>query len=126
MEATEKKEIIVVENGDGKEVFSSYKIDGKIGVIDFASSLVILPNSPVVYKRYKSTKSENAFSQFKRWVSSEAFDQVFILGGLDVLEENLVFEWIFDHKSKNGFPNLIISGKKIPPFWSELDAKYSK
>ena len=126
MEAVEKKEIIVVENAEAKEVFDSYKTEGKIGVIDFTSSLVILPNSPIVYKRYKETKSENAFSQLKRWVSSEAFDQVFILGGLDILEENLVFDWIFDHKSKKGFPNLIISGKKIPSFWGELGAKYCK
>lgn len=126
MEAVEKKDIFVIENESGKEVFDTYKKDCKIGVIDFTSSLVILPNSPVSYKRYKDTKAEIAFSQLKRWISSEAFDQVFILGGLDIFNKNLVFEWIFDHKSKTGFPNLIISGKKIPLFWNDLGAKNLK
>ena len=123
MEAVEKKEIIVVESSKVKEVFDTYKTDGKIGVIDFTNSLVVLPNSGIVCKKYKTTKIDNAFSQLKRWVSSEAFDQVFVLGGLDLFDRELVFEWIFDHKTKKGFPNLIISGEKIPTFWSEIGAK---
>ncbi len=123
MEAKERKEIFVIENEDSKAVFEKYKVDGKIAVVDFTSSVVIFPNPNIVVKKYKSGKTDIAFSQIKRWISSEAFDQIFILGGLDSFSKELIFEWLFDHKSKQGFPTLIVSGKKIEEFWFNLGAK---
>lgn len=122
MEAKEKKDIYVVENEDAKAVYEKYKTEGKIAVVDFTSSVVIFPNPNIVVKKYKSSKTEIAFSQIKRWISSEAFEQVFILGGLDFFSKDLIYEWLFDHKSKQGFPNLIVSGKKIDEFWIDLGA----
>ena len=123
MEAKEKKEIYVIENEDPKAVFEEYKTEGKIAVVDFTSSVVIFPNPNIVVKKYKEGKTDIAFSQIKRWISSEAFDQVFLLGGLDCFSKELIYEWLYDHKSKQGFPNLIVSGKKIDDFWFDLDAK---
>ncbi len=126
MKAIDKKEILLVENSTAKEVFEKYRGEGKIGIIDFSTSFVVFPSNEIINKKYKETKADAAFSQLKRWVSSEAFDQVFVLNGLDVFEKELVFEWLFDHKTKVGFPNLIISGKKIEPFWEQMNCKIIK
>ncbi|MGD1820657.1 MAG: hypothetical protein ACPKOI_12375 [Pleomorphochaeta sp.] len=120
----QKNEIYVIENADAKSVFENFKGDGKIGIIDFSNSLVVFPTPTIVIKKYKSTKVDNAFSQIKRWVSSEAFDQVFVIDGLNYLEKDLVFNWLFDHKSVKGFPSLIVSGSEIKPFWNEIGAQF--
>lgn len=116
----EEKKIVVVENENAKEVFEEFKNQDKVAVIDFTNSLVVFPNSLVVCKKFKESKVENAFAQLKRWVSSEAFNQIFILGGLDLFTKDLVFDWLFDHKKNESFPNLIVSGKKRPLFWDSL------
>ncbi len=116
----EEKKIVVVENENAKEVFEEFKNQDKVAVIDFTNSLVVFPNSLVVCKKFKESKVENAFAQLKRWVSSEAFNQIFILGGLDLFTKDLVFDWLFDHEKNEGFPNLIVSGKKRPLFWDSL------
>jgi len=126
MESIDKKEILLVENSKAKDVFEKYRGEGKIGIIDFSTSFVVFPSNEITTKKYKETKADVAFSQLKRWISSEAFDQVFVLNGLDVFEKELVFEWLFDHKTKVGFPNLIISGNKIEPFWEQMNCKIIK
>lgn len=126
MESQDKKEILIVENTNAKEVFEKYKAEGKIGIIDFSTSFVVFPSNEILSKKYKEAKADVAFSQLKRWISSQAFDQVFVLNGLNVFRKELVFEWLFDHKTKVGFPNLIISGNKIEPFWEELTGKIVK
>ncbi|NCD04645.1 MAG: hypothetical protein EOL97_00860 [Spirochaetia bacterium] len=126
MEAQVKKEILLVENSNAKEVFEKYRSEGKIGIIDFSTSFVVFPSSEIIIKKYKESKVDVAFSQLKRWISSEAFDQVFVLNGLDVFQKELVFEWLFDHKKKVGFPNLIISGNKIELFWEQMNCKIIK
>lgn len=126
MEAKEKKDIYVIEEGNAKKVFEEFKGEGKIAIIDFTSSLVVFPNPNIVIKKYKIGKSDIAFSQIKRWISSEAFDQIFLIGGLENLDKDLIFDWLFDHKSKQGFPSLFVSGLNIEQFWYDLGAKKLK
>ncbi|MGD1823077.1 MAG: hypothetical protein ACPKM0_10005 [Pleomorphochaeta sp.] len=121
MEAQVKKDIYVIESEDAKKVFEDNKGDGKIAVVDFTNSVVIFPNPNIVVKKYKPTKTDVAFSQIKRWISSEAFSQIFLLGGLDCLDKNLIYDWLYDHKSKQGFPDLYVSGKKMEAFWLDLE-----
>ncbi len=126
MESKEKKDIFVVESEDGKKIFEDNKGEGKIAVVNFTNSVVILPSPSIVVKKYQPTKTEVAFSQIKRWISSEAFSQIFLIGALDCFEKDLIFDWLLDHKQKQGFPNLIVSGKKIDKFWFDLGAKNIK
>lgn len=113
MEALNKKEIIFVKNKNAKETFEMFPCEEKNAIIDFTSSLVVFPNSKIIYKRFKKEDYKKAWEQLKRWISAGSFEQVLILGGFDCLPSSLIFEWLNDHKSKEGFPKLVISGENI-------------
>lgn len=113
MEAEIKKELIFVEDKSAKEVADLFPVEGKRAIIDFSASLVVFPNSGIVYKRFKGDDYQKAWEQLKRWISASSFDEVLVLDGFDFLPVSLISEWLNDHKSKEGFPKLIISGKNI-------------
>jgi len=63
--------------------------------------------------------SKKGWEQVKRWVSTSMFDMIVLdeftytlnLGYLDVEQ---VCTWIGDHKDKEGFPHLVITGRGAP------------
>lgn len=113
MEAEIKKSIIYILNDNAKEVLDKFPCEGTNGVIDFTNSLNILPGGSITFKKFKGEDSLKAWNQLKRWISSQSFEQVIVVGGLDFFPVDMVYDWLFDHKSKKGFPKLIFSGKKI-------------
>ncbi|ADY13782.1 cob(I)yrinic acid a,c-diamide adenosyltransferase [Sphaerochaeta globosa] len=63
--------------------------------------------------------AKRGWEQVKRWISASAFDVIVLdeftytlnFGYLDTDE---VCTWISDHRSKEGFPHLVISGRNAP------------
>ncbi len=63
--------------------------------------------------------AKRGWEQVKRWISASAFDMIVLdeftytlsLGYLDTDE---VCTWIADHRGKDGFPHLVISGRNAP------------
>ena len=63
--------------------------------------------------------AKRGWEQVKRWISASAFDLIVLdeftytlaLGYLDTLE---VCTWIADHRVKEGFPHLVVSGRNAP------------
>jgi hypothetical protein len=115
MEATIKKEIVYILNTNSEEVLKRFPCEEGLGVIDFTGELNINVEKGVAFKSFIPEDYKKAWNQLKRWVSSESFNEVIIMGGLDFFPSELVFDWLFDHKSKKGFPKMIFSGKKILP-----------
>jgi hypothetical protein len=113
MEAKIKKELVYVVGLEPNDVIEKFPCDGTFGVIDLTGTLNFPPNGPINFKKYNSEDGAKAWNQIKRWVSSQSFDQVFVAGALDFLSPEMVYDWLFDHKDKKGFPKLIFSGKKI-------------
>ena len=122
MEAKIKREIVYILNTDAKEVVEKFPCDKTLGIIDFTNELNILSENGVAFKSFKSEDYKKAWNQLKRWVSSESFEQVIVTGGLDFFPSDLVYDWLFDHKSKKGFPKMIFSGKKIQPPMEKIAA----
>ncbi len=63
--------------------------------------------------------AKKGWQQIKRWISASSFDLILLdeftytlsLGYLDIQE---VCIWIADHKEKDGFPHLVITGRDAP------------
>lgn len=113
MEAEIKKSIVYVLSNNPKEIIEKFPCGGTFGVIDFTNTLNILPGNGITFKKYNSEEASKAWNQLKRWISSQSFEQVIVVGGLDFFPVEMVYDWLFDHKSKKGFPKLIFSGEKI-------------
>jgi hypothetical protein len=113
MEAKIKKEIVFILNSNSKEVLERFPCEGTFGVIDFTESLNILPGNGITFKRFKGEDALKAWNQLKRWISSQSFEQIIVVGGLDYFTIDIAYEWLFDHKDKKGFPKLILSGENI-------------
>ncbi len=113
MEAEIKQKIVYIVNHNSTELLERFPCEGTFGVIDFSESLNISPNNGISLKKYKGEDALKAWNQLKRWISSQSFEQIIVVGGLDCFPVDMVYDWLFDHKSKKGFPKLIFSGKKI-------------
>lgn len=113
MEALIKKEIIYFLNTEPAEVIQKFPCEGTSAIIDFTNSVQLNLGSGIAFKQYKSNEPSKAWNQLKRWISSQSFDQIIVVGGLDCFPTDMVYDWLFDHKSKKGFPKLIFSGEKI-------------
>jgi cob(I)alamin adenosyltransferase len=67
-----------------------------------------------------ATLAIKGWEQVKRWISTSSFDLIVLdeftyaltLGYLDTKEVCL---WLADHKQKEGFPHLVITGRDAPP-----------
>ncbi len=63
--------------------------------------------------------AKQGWEQVKRWISSASYDLIVLdeftytltLGYLDVEE---ICTWLSDHKAKEGFPHLVITGRDAP------------
>lgn len=113
MEAKKKKEIVYILNTPSDLVIEKFPCEEGLGIIDFTGELNNPEKKGISFKSFQSSDYKKAWNQLKRWVSSESFEEVIITGGLDCFPSDLVFDWLFDHKSKKGFPKMIFSGKKI-------------
>ncbi len=64
--------------------------------------------------------AKKGWQQVKRWISSASYDLIVLdeftytlsLGYLDCEEVCL---WLADHKNKEGFPHIVITGRNAPP-----------
>lgn len=113
MEAKIKKQIVYIVSNNSQEILERFPCEGTFGLIDFSGTLNILPGQGITLKKFKGEDALKAWNQLKRWISSQAFEQIIVVGGLDFFPVDMVYDWLFDHKSKKGFPKLIFSGANI-------------
>lgn len=60
------------------------------------------------------------WEQVKRWISTSSFDLIVLdeftyTLNLGYLDTEAVCLWLEDHKTENGFPHLVITGRDAPP-----------
>lgn len=63
--------------------------------------------------------AKKGWEQVKRWVSTAMFDMIVLdeftyTLSLGYLETEQVCTWLADHKDKEGFPHLVITGRNAP------------
>jgi len=102
--------VVLIEGKDGAFVHTVLRKEAKSAFIDFSGSF---DSGSRPKKSFKEGNGIKAYEQLKRWVSSAAFNEITVVGGLEEFENDKIVEWIYDHKSKEDFPTLFISGEII-------------
>ncbi|MCH3917030.1 MAG: hypothetical protein LKE40_06150 [Spirochaetia bacterium] len=102
--------VIMVESADTGKVLTMLEEGKKTAVIDFSGSAATGNTS---CRRYAAGDGIKAYEQLKRWVSSGAFAQIAVVDGAKELEHDKFIDWIIDHKTKDDFPDLFISGTTV-------------
>ncbi|MGE4583780.1 MAG: cob(I)yrinic acid a,c-diamide adenosyltransferase [Sphaerochaeta sp.] len=75
--------------------------------------------------RLNAELAKKGWEQVKRWISTSSFDLIVLdeftytlsLGYLDTQE---ICSWLVDHRNKEGFPHLVITGRDAPKLLLEV------